>query len=153
MSIKARIISVLVGIFLLAINVTVVIAAAPAPVHIEVDEQFGIGSSDPFIASGVAVDNGLICASGTVTDIDNRANDPKGPFRIIWALKRFDCGDGIFDLEMVVRLDLSTRNTTARWRIIEGTGAYASLKGQGSLIGISHYPEDGILDIYDGKLH
>lgn len=152
MSVKMKFISLFVGVLLLALNVSVVSAIAPSPVHIEVEEQFGIGSIDPFTASGTAVDNGLICAAGTVEDIANSTNDPGGPFRIIWALKRFDCGDGTFDLEMVVRLDLSTRNTTARWRIIQGTGAYVGLKGLGSLVGITNYPAPGILDIYDGKL-
>ena len=150
MLIKKRLIGVLVVVFLLALNVSAVFAAAPAPVIIVVDEL--LGSTEEFVASGAAVDNGLICAEGSVADISARTNDPKGPYRIIWALKRFYCGDDTFDVEMVVRLDLITHNTTARWRIVAGTGEYADLRGQGSLVGISNSPAPGILDTYYGSL-
>jgi hypothetical protein len=153
MSAKMKFISLFVGVLLLALNVSVVSAAAPAPVHIVVNELYFDGTPEPFTASGAAVDNGLICETGTVADIGGSTNDPRGPFRIIWALKRFDCGNGTFDLEMVVRLDLATHDTTARWRIVGGTDAYSSLKGQGSLVGISNDPAPGIVDTYDGWLH
>jgi hypothetical protein len=147
-----RFLSVLAGVFLLAISVSPVFAAAPLPVHIEVNETFGIPSPDPFTASGAAVDNGLICGSGMVEDVAVTSNNSSGPFQIIKVLKRFDCGDesGTFDIKMVVKLNKNTKNTTAKWRILGGTGGYAGLKGHGSLIGISNDPAPGIFDIYDG---
>ena len=78
------------------------------------------------------------------------SNSSSGPFQIIKVLKRFDCGDGTFDLKMVVKLNLATQNTTARWLILGGTGGYAGLKGHGSLIGITNDPNPGIFDTYDG---
>jgi hypothetical protein len=147
---KKRTLSLLALVFLLAISVSPVFAAAPLPVHIEVDETLGIGIPEPFSASGPAVVAGLVCASGLVEDVAVTSNNPSGPFQIIKVLKRFDCGDGTFDLKMVVKLNLTTHNTTARWHILGGTGGYAGLKGHGSLIGITNDPDPGIYDIYDG---
>lgn len=148
-----RLISVFAALFLLGLNVSAVFAAAPQPVHIEVEEFPGSAVPEPFTASGAAVDSGLMCASGVVADLETTYNDPGGPYQMIWALKRFYCGDGTIDLRMVVQLDLATLDTTATWRILGGTGAYEGLKGHGSLVGISNNPDPGILDIYDGVLH
>ena len=145
-----RTFSLLALVFLLAISVSPVFAAPPLPVHIEVDETFGLNTPEPFTASGPAVVAGLICATGMVEDVTVTSNSPSGPFQIIKVLKRFDCGDGTFDLKMVVKLNLATQNTTARWRILGGTGGYAGLKGHGSLIGITNDPDPGIFDTYDG---
>jgi hypothetical protein len=155
MLIKKRICSVLAVVFLLAINVSTVVAAPPMPIHIEALEWLGDSNPVPFIASGTAVNNGLVCAAGMVEDVSITWNNPAGPFQMLWVLKRFDCddGSGTFDIKLVVKLDLATHNTTARWQIVGGTGQYAGLKGQGSLVGISNYPVTSILDIYDGKVH
>ena len=152
---KLRILNVLAGIFLLAVSVSTVVAVPPAPLHIEVLEYPGDSAPVPFTASGAAVDAGLVCAAGTVVDVSVTSNDPSGPFQILQVLKRFTCGDGsgTFDIKMVVKLDLATHDTTARWQIAGGTGVYAGLKGQGSLIGMSIVPGISIQDSYDGKVH
>ena len=148
---------ILAGVLLMAFTVTPVFAAQPEALHIEVLEFPGGVSAlpEPFTASGEAVDSGSVCGSGMVADIEVTYNDPGGNFVTIWALKRFTCGDasGTFDIRMVVQLDLTTRDTTARWRVVGGSGDYAGLKGQGSLVGYSNYPDPGILDIYDGMVH
>lgn len=153
---KMSFISILAGVFLLAISVSPVFAAAPLPVNIVVHELYGDDTLEPFSASGPAVDAGLLCGSGMVKDTGSSVNDSAGPYRIIRASKQFVCGGESFDLEMVVRLDLTTFNTTARWRIIGGTGDFSGLKGHGLLIGTSNNPDPNILDIvdvYDGVLH
>ena len=152
---KKMLFGLLTAVFLLALNAVSAFAAPPAPIHIEVLEYPG-GTGAPaesFAASGPAVDAGLVCASGMVEDVDLAYNDPTGSTQMIWALKRFDCGDGTFDVDLVVRLDLTTNNTTARWRIVDGTGPYAGLNGQGSLIGTAVIPGVSILDVYDGVVH
>jgi hypothetical protein len=132
------------------------VAVPPAPLHVEVLEYPGSAIPEPFLASGAAVDGGMVCAAGTVVDVSITSNQPAGPFRILQVLKRFTCDDasGTFDIKMVVKLDLATNDTTARWQIVGGTGDYAGLKGHGSLIGLSNLPgEYSILDHYDGKVH
>jgi hypothetical protein len=152
-----RFISLLAAVFLIAMSVSSVYAAPPSPLHIVVEEFPGGTSAppEPFSASGLAVDAGLVCASGMVSDEEVSWNEPAGSYQMIWALKHFVCGDGsgTFDIKMVVRLDLVSLDTTARWRIVGGTGDYSGLKGQGSLIGISNNPAPGILDSYDGVVH
>jgi hypothetical protein len=147
----------LAGIFLLAVTVSPVFAAPPEALHIEVLEFPGGVSAppEPFSASGLAVDSGAVCASGMVADIELAYNDPGGNTITIWALKRFTCGDGsgTFDIRMVVQWDQTTYDTTARWRVVGGTGDYAGLKGQGALVGYSNHPDPGILDVYDGLVH
>ena len=70
-------------------------------------------------------------------------------------MKQFVCddGSGSFDVSMVVRLDLTTSYTTAQWRIVGGTGDYAYLRGNGSLIGTPIVPGSSIDDVYDGMLY
>ncbi len=151
-----KLLSILAAVFLLAVSASPVIAAPPTPVHIEVLEFPGGTSApaEPFTISGPAVSAGLVCASGVVSDEELSYNSPSGPYQRIWALKHFVCDDssGTFDIRMVVQLNLDTHDTTARWRVVGGTGDYAGLKGQGSLIGYSNYPTVSILDVYDGLI-
>ncbi len=151
---KKKIFAVLASVILLALNVSVVIAAPPSALHIEVLEWIGVGGSEPFVISGAAVTQGKICAAGMVEDLQITSNNPNGPFQKIWATKRFTCGDGsgTFDLDMVVKLDVNTRNTTANWHIVSGTGSYMNLKGNGKLVGTAQIPGATILDVYDGKV-
>jgi len=144
-----------IAIIIIVLPVFTVLAVPPLDVHIEADEVIGPGS-DPFIASGPAVDAGIMCPNGDVTDVSaSVSGPPNGTFRILRVHKHFVCADGsgTFDIKMVVRLDLITSWTTARWNLIGGTGAYAGLHGTGSLIGIPDVPNTSIYDIYDGKLH
>jgi hypothetical protein len=147
--------SILIAFVLLAVTVSTVFAAPPQDVHIEVDELIGgIGVPEPFTASGAAVDAGLICAAGMVEDVDiSYSGAPSAPYRIIQVLKHFSCDAGTFDVRMVVRLDLATNYTTARWRIVSGTGDYAGLRGNGSLVGTPIVPGSSIHDDYYGRLH
>jgi hypothetical protein len=147
--------SILLTLALLASTITVVFAAPPLLLHIEVQETIG-SSGEPFIASGSAVDNSLVCATGTVDDLEVIVSGPiNGNFRILNVLKRFTCDDlsGTFDVKMVVKLDLLTNATTAHWKIVDGSGSYVNLKGNGTLVGTPIVPGTSILDVYDGKVH
>jgi len=147
--------SVLIAFILLAVSVSTALAAPPMDVHIAVDELIsGLGVDEPFTASGPAVDAGLICTAGMVQDVSvSTSGALNAPFRIIQVLKRFSCGDGTFDVNMVVRLDTATHYTTASWHVVSGTGAYADLDGSGSLVGTPIVPGTSIHDDYYGSLH
>ena len=153
---RKLIISLFIVSFILGFSSTKVFAAKPLDLHIEVEEVIGNVPADPFTASGSAIDYGLVCASGTVQDDYVQINGSLGgSFRTLKVVKHFVCddGSGFFDIEMQVRLDNSTNETTAHWRIISGTNDYLYLKGTGSLVGIPIVPGTSILDIYDGKVH
>ena len=148
-------ISVLMTVALLGVTASAVAAAAPLSVHIEVPEVIAT-SGEPFTATGAAVDAGAVCPSGTVDDLSTvTSGPPSGPYTILQVLKRFNCDDlsGTFDVRLVVRLDNSNHQTTASWRIVDGTGDYADLKGNGTLVGTPIVPGESIQDVYDGKVH
>lgn len=146
--------SSLLAILLLTLAVSNVFAVPPLDVHIEATEVVGVDPG-PFTASGGAVDFGLICASGTVYDADYAIHGSESSdIRIIRVLKHFDCAGGdSFEISMVVRLDLTTYETTANWRFVGGTGPYASLNGRGTLTGTPIIPGTSVLDAYDGSVH
>lgn len=147
--------SFLLAVLALALTVTPALAAwPPLRVHIEAPTTIA-PTADPFTASGPAVDAGLVCPAGEVTDLSNVATDlPGGRFRILRVLKQFDCDDasGTFNVRLLVLLDLETHYTVALWRVAGGTAAYASLRGNGTLYGVPIVPGASILDVYDGRV-
>ena len=149
---KKKLFALLTAVLMLAVNVSIVFAAPPKALHIEVLEFIGPGT-ETFTATGAAVDDGLVCATGFVSDVGTTVGNPNGPFQMIWTTKHFDCGDGTFDMKLIIKLDLATNNTTAKWRVTGGTGAYAGLKGNGTLVGTAVTPGVSIYDVYDGKVH
>jgi hypothetical protein len=133
-----------------------VMAASPLDVHIEVSTLIDTSVPDPFVASGPAIDSGLLCSIGLVSDASvDVVGPPDGEFSVLRILKRFSCddGSGTFDIKLVVRLDLETHETTANWVVVGGTGDYAGIHGNGKLAGTPIDPGISILDVYDGKVH
>jgi hypothetical protein len=147
----------LVALLTLGLVAAPALAMKPLAVQFEVAEDTVGPIPDYFYASGSAVDEGLVCSSGTVIDLPGAwtSGPPGGTFTILHTSKHFECddGSGTFDVRMVVRLDLTSGGTTANWFVIGGTGAYSTLKGNGSLVGIPGGTGVIIDDTYDGKLH
>lgn len=133
-----------------------VMAAPPLAVHIEVPATIN-PDPDPFVATGPAVDAGVLCPMGTSTDLSVVivADPPGTTTRILRVLKQFVCddGSGTFDVHLVVTLDLTTHETTAQWRIVGGTGDYVELHGNGKLIGTPIVAGSSIFDVYNGTIH
>ncbi len=153
--IRKATLSVFTALVLLAVSVSAVYAVPPQGLHIEVDEVIA-ASGETFYASGAAVDAGAVCPTGTVDDLSTTASGaPGGAITILQVVKRFYCADlsGTFDVRLVVRLDNTTHFTTASWRIVSGTGAYAGLHGNGLLAGTPIDPGVSIHDVYDGQVH
>jgi hypothetical protein len=136
---------------------TPVAAGAPSDVTIVSHMNFnqnGFNYGD-FRASGAAVDQGLMCASGTVDDtrlIFAGSQSTRGaqiPVR-----KTFTCDDGsgqIF-IQILVHLDFATSTETFSWAILGGTGAYGGLNGsgQGSTVSDGSDPQTGNFNTYTG---
>ncbi len=153
--IQTVIVSMLLVFVFLAVTASGVLAAPPRDIHIEVDEILG-ASGEAFVANGPAVDDGILCASGTVDDLSIvTSGSQNGTFSILHVLKRFTCDDlsGTFDVRLVVKLNLTTRYTTAHWNVVSGTGNYTHLHGNGSLEGTPIVPGVSIHDVYDGSMH
>jgi hypothetical protein len=113
-----------------------------------------------FTATGPAVDSGAMCPGGTVADVFTKAapkmgQSPNGVnFQIV---KEFTCDDdtGTFLIKLQVHI---TYFPTFNWVVVDGTGAYEDLKGNGD--GYGAYPlfngapvPIGVQDVYEGKLH
>jgi len=143
----------MVGLFVV-LAVVPGLAAQPLAVHIASLTTIGIGNVDNFTATGPAVAAGYIASAGEVeTTSVVQIADPPGPLVILVATKEFSSSAvDTFDLWMKIKLDTATGYTTARWRILGGTGLYAGLKGRGTLYGIPYALGSTIWDYYDGKL-
>lgn len=148
---QVGIIALLAAALIFVLSFSGAFAAAPLTLHMEVLDVIG-GSGEAFTASGPAVDDGLVCASGTVDDISIVPHGGSGSFTILDVQKRFYCGDGTFDIFMIVRLNNTTLETVASWQLGAGTGNYAGLRGGGQLVGTPVNPGVTILDVYDGKV-
>jgi hypothetical protein len=123
------------------------LASAPQPITITVETTFE-ASSDPFEATG-----GVVCKEGVVGNAGGHfVGWQSDTHAQILILKRFTCDDGTFDILLRVTLDFETRDTVATWSVVDGTGAYASLRGAGTLTGTND-GGDTILDVYVGGMH
>ena len=108
-----------------------------------------------FVASGPAVDEGLICASGTV--VDTRlilAGEQSNRSIQIPVRKTFTCPDGQLFIKIQVHLDLATSTESFSWVVLGGTGAYGSVSGggQGTTVGDGSDPQTGNINTYLGFL-
>lgn len=142
------------GFVLVLLSVSVAFAAPPLKVHIEVDEFIG-AQGEPFTATGPAVDQFVLCGSGTVSDVFSTSYGPtQGNFILLDIRKEFVCdgGSGMFYINMKVKL-YPSGFTTANWKFDGGTVNYVNLKGNGKLIGDPTLATNDILDLYDGKVH
>lgn len=132
-------------------------ATQPTGVFIGVETSL-VGDPSPFVASGPAVDQGLICDSGIVVDAAGKVTggSPAG-FNFL-GVKHFICEDGSggFFLNLEARIDFR-RGVTFNWNVLRGTGDYEKLHGTGSGVGIGGVPCGDpnlcVLDLYDGGVH
>ena len=152
----------LVGAAAIALAVSVagpVAAGTPTGVHIVSHMDFnpdGFNTGD-FTASGPAVDDGLICASGTVEDTALIfAGGQSGRKAQIPVRKTFICDDdsGTLFVKIQVHLEFETSTETFSWVIQGGTGDYAGARGSGSGTTVSDGsdPQTGNFNTYDGFL-
>jgi hypothetical protein len=130
-------------------------ASPPLGVEITVQETISTtipGGGGPFVATGPAVDAGVMCPSGATI---NTALTTSGSGTVVnlGVEKLFTCddGSGTFVVKMRVSLNTETGFTSARWNAKRGTGDYANLHGSGGLEGTPTGPGT-IEDFYFGKL-
>ena len=128
-------------------------ATTPTEVRIEVESSL-LGDPGPFVASGPAVAEGLICAAGMVVDASGKVVGVS-PNGFNWkGIKHFICedGSGEFFVNLQARIDFR-KGTTFNWNVLSGTGDYEDLHGAGSGVGLPFCGEDCVFDVYDGGLH
>jgi hypothetical protein len=134
-------------------------AARALGVHIEAVapiDSVNVGSH-PFVASGAAVDGGILPAEGLVSTgaITLSPSWGKGSAWILSVVKQFSCDAGTFDLELTIWITWITPdygNDIGHWTVIGGTGTYANLKGNGTIRGTVDPVTLILSDVYDGRL-
>jgi len=127
-------------------------ATSPSQIHIEVDTSL-LGAPSPFVASGPAVDAGLMCTDGMVVDASGKAEGFSPTGFNFQGVKQFTCDDGSgeFFVNIKARIDFR-KGTTFQWNVLNGTGDYVDLHGAGSGVGLQDCGLDCVLDVYDGGL-
>ena len=131
-------------------------ASQSLSVTIEVDTLFGEIAvlPSPFTAHGPAVDAGLLCPSGTVSDLLSIAAGPPsdGPINF-HVIKLFECADGsgTATIQLNAHVIFDPFSDVGPWNVLAATGAYANLHGTGTLEGTP--TATGVYDVYTGSLH
>lgn len=152
-----KLIPLIIVILLLGVTFTPGVAySPPAGVVFEIETHIPPGGPGygPFVASGPAVDAGIVCSSGDTLDIKVSVDENQDDQVLnLEVFKEFTCADGSGSFVMKLEVLLSPQGSQANWMIFSGTGDYANLHGTGKLI--SSLPTGGdILDeTFAGKLH
>jgi hypothetical protein len=120
-----------------------VFAAGASPVTIRIEV---IGGTETFTTTGDA-----LCPAGTATtDVGHFGGGPvAGSFH---GSKTLDCtdGSGSFRITFDAATVFGAPQDQGGWHVIDGTDAYATLRGGGNLVGT--YVEGGIIDLYTGRV-
>ena len=115
-------------------------------------EETNTGYVGNFAASGPAVDDGLICTAGHTTD-HNWQNLGNGQELLD---TEFICDDGTGSFTLATELVGTSRSdawtAVGTWTVLEGTGAYEALTGNGTLEGECPVPVSSCQDLYQGEL-
>ncbi len=105
--------------------------AALTPVKIEVKTNLTKASHPgTFTTSGAA-----LCRRGTSSDKEIAPPRRSGDHWSFHFRKTFTCGSGTFAAIMQGRLVVGRPTWSGAWKIVAGTGAYAKLRGAGTLVG------------------
>jgi len=159
---RARaILGVLAASLALVVVTGPVAAASPHPVRIVSHVTFNPDGPNfgDFAVSGSAVDDGLICASGTFVDTGIRfagfQADHSGRTVVqLQVHKTFTCDGegGTFFVKMQIQADFDTGLETFTWVVQGGTGPYSNLRGSGSGSTVRDDDGNGNTNTYTGFL-
>lgn len=135
---------------IIAIAINVAPAMASTPMDVTILSDMSAWPYGTFQASGPAVDAGLICPSGRLTDISGSTAGKQNPNLILFVHKHFVCDDGSGMFEMDLNVRIAESGFTVRWLIVAGDGSYLNLSGEGDIQ--TAVINGTIYDIYSGKL-
>ena len=125
-------------------------SAAPGPTTtFTVVEQF----SEPPTPGVFTSDGSVVCASGTTTNQVFASGFQSDRGLIFHVRKTITCGDGTgtFTLQLQARIGFNVGDVTfGPWVVVSGTGAYAELRGRGTVTGTQS--PTGVTDVYVGWL-
>ena len=119
-----------------------------------------ITADAPFGGPGIFTATGdLVCPSGTTSESPVQVTGGNQARALTFHLdKTFICGDGSgsFTLRINAHVQPCDAHDYGGWAVVAGSGAYAGLRGAGTLVG-TYYPTDacdaeGIVDVFSGRL-
>lgn len=131
-------------------------ATPPTDVRFEYDFFFEPEPFGEFEATGSAVDDGLMCPSGTLEEVLFRESHFT---KNVTPIDRFICDDdGVFDPDdtfvMKVQVHIDFPDIVGTWVIMSGTGAFEDIHGTGTTDGSFIFdPAFGVHEIRTGKMH
>jgi hypothetical protein len=146
-------------LWLLVLASTCSACSPSGPLEVEI----AVGSGDrvypfEFVASGPAVDQGMMCAGGDVEEADARFRAAE----ISVAENRFVCDDGSGSFVTETVIDQTGFEgeglPVGDWSVVSGTGAYEKLRGDGShrYLGVSDVyaesPLDAVVQVISGEV-
>lgn len=142
-------------ILILSVPVIPVGASSP-PLAVNIEVETTIDGENPnhgpFIASGPAVDAGVICAAGETTDVFLKAAGFQSRrvtnYQVI---KHFICDDGSGEFYLKLQVLFDRRGNNYNWVVVSGTGSYEKLHGVGK--GAGPTTDYGVLDLFEGAVH
>ena len=144
------------ALMLVAVPLAPAGATPPTDVAFEVPTSIppeGGPSGGPFVATGPAVDTGIMCPTGDTIDVFGKASGFQSNRGVNFqVVKLFTCDDGSGDFLVKLQVRFDQKGDNFNWTVLGGTGAYADLHGSGDGIGLP-LPDDDVLDLYDGKVH
>lgn len=131
-------------------------ATPPTEVVFAVETNLVSPAPAPFGAFGQAVDDGIVCSVGTVSDATGKATGFTRNGFNFQGIKQFTCEGGEFFINLQARIDFR-RGVTFHWNVLRGTGDFENLHGAGQGVGIPAEPcgdpDECVLDVYFGGLH
>ena len=153
---KHSFILITIMIMILILSVVPVSASSPpAEVMFEVQTTIppeGGPNFGPFVATGPAVDEGVVCATGDTIDVYIRASGFQSGRGVNYqVVKLFICDDGSGEFFVKLQVRVDQKGNNYNWNVVGGTGSYDELHGTGTGFGLPI--SEGVFDIFDGKLH
>ena len=129
-------------------------ATPPSDVTFEVEMSL-LGVPSPFVASGPAVDSGLMCDEGAAIQVFGKVtgSQSKKGYVNIQAIHQFTCDDGSGDFLVKLQVRGNQDGNNFHWNIVGGTGDYEDLHGSGKGVGLPICGPDCVFDVYTGGLH
>lgn len=149
-------IALLASALALGVFIGPVTAATPQQVTIVSNVTFNPDGPNygDFLASGPAVESGLICERGTFVDTGIRFAGYQSDRGIVQLQvgKEFTCADGgTFAVKLQIQANFDTGIESFSWVAKGGTGDYGALRGSGSGSTVPN-PPTGNVNTYEGFL-
>ncbi len=143
------------GLLMLTVGAAPALAGAPSQ-GVIVATHTGVGPEDvaTFMADGAG-----LCPTGSVYVLAGNVTGGPSAHKNFLVIQAFVCdaaggftNDDYFIVRIQAHTTIGMLNDYGTWQVIDGGGAFATLQGTGTLVGIYPQTGDGITDFFSGRL-